>query len=195
MSRRIDDSHRPEIDEGRGVVEPPPGPPLERGGAGGVRAVDLESLKRKIRESLRIDRDPEGVTSDAWRVTKEASGSDWSLGTSHSSLSGGPDRSADLLPRWSGDPDADPEIASILFEEFHRRDDRAAEPSVQREDRQDPDSEAGESMVDLFRHHAVVRSTGAVSGAGGVGSILPAVGDELLGFRLRHELGRGSFAR
>src|SRR5262249_51219679 len=39
------------------------------------------------------------------------------------------------------------------------------------------------------------RSVGAVSGSAGGGLRLPEVGEELFGFRLREQLGRGAFAR
>jgi serine/threonine protein kinase/tetratricopeptide (TPR) repeat protein len=110
---------------------------------------------------------------------------------------GRPVRAEDLLPRWPGDPGRDPDVASVLFEEFCQRRQQsvaAGEP---------PDlEEYGErfpalkdSLASLMRLHQVVRSVAGGSGGSGLGLSLPAVGDQLFGFRLRQELGRGAFAR
>src|SRR5262249_31391351 len=54
--------------------------------------------------------------------------------------------------------------------------------------------EQRDSLASLVRQHGMLRSVGGVSGSGRT-LRLPDVGEELFGFRLRGELGRGAFAR
>ena len=56
-------------------------------------------------------------------------------------------------------------------------------------------SKPTDSIDNLLRQHAILQTLGGHSASGGAVLRLPAVGDELFGFRLRHELGRGAFAR
>jgi serine/threonine protein kinase/tetratricopeptide (TPR) repeat protein len=113
---------------------------------------------------------------------------------------GQPVRAEELLPRWPGNSGRDPDVASILFEEFCQRreqsrlgDARGDWPTLEEFEQRFPCQR--ESLASLFRQHEVFRSLAGVSAGSGLGLALPAVGDELFGFRLRHELGRGAFAR
>jgi serine/threonine protein kinase/Tfp pilus assembly protein PilF len=104
----------------------------------------------------------------------------------------GPLRPEDLLPRWPADPKADPDVASLLFADYCARLRQGEPASVSDYDQRFP--EHRDSLAGLFRQHGVLRSLGGASGSG-VTLRLPDVGEELFGFRLRHELGHGAFAR
>jgi serine/threonine protein kinase/tetratricopeptide (TPR) repeat protein len=110
---------------------------------------------------------------------------------------GNPVPAEDLLPRWPGDPRRDPDVASILFEEYRQRNERSASgtgrAALDEYGRRFPSQR--ESLASLFRQHEFLRSISGASAATGLGFSLPSVGDELFGFRLRQELGRGAFAR
>jgi hypothetical protein len=110
---------------------------------------------------------------------------------------GQPVRTEELLARWPGNPGQDPAVASILFEEFCQRRNHSVSltdrPSLEEFERRFPSQK--DSLASLFRQHEVFRSLGGASGDSRLGLALPAVGDELFGFRLRYELGRGAFAR
>jgi serine/threonine protein kinase/Tfp pilus assembly protein PilF len=101
-------------------------------------------------------------------------------------------RPEDLLPRWPGDARADPDVASLLFADYCARQ-RRGEP-VSASDYEQRFPEHRDSLASLMRQHGVLRSLGAGS-ASGLTLRLPDVGEELFGFRLRYELGRGAFAR
>jgi serine/threonine protein kinase/Tfp pilus assembly protein PilF len=102
-----------------------------------------------------------------------------------------PVRPEDLLPRWPADPKADPDVASLLFADYCARLRQGEPASVSDYEQRFP--EHRDSLASLFRQHAVLRSLGNTSD--GATLRLPDVGEELFGFRLRHELGRGAFAR
>jgi serine/threonine protein kinase/tetratricopeptide (TPR) repeat protein len=110
---------------------------------------------------------------------------------------GQPVRTEELLARWPGNPGQDPDVASILFEEFCQRRKQGASfsdrPSFEEFERRFPSQR--DSLASLFRQHEVLRSLGGGSGETFLGLALPAVGDEVFGFHLRYELGRGAFAR
>jgi serine/threonine protein kinase/tetratricopeptide (TPR) repeat protein len=110
---------------------------------------------------------------------------------------GKPVRAEELIPRWPGDPSQDPDVASLLFEEFCQRRQHGTEHGkpARMEDLAERFPSQKDSLASLFRQHEVLRSVAGASGSSTVGLALPAVGDELFGFRLRHELGRGAFAR
>jgi serine/threonine protein kinase/predicted Zn-dependent protease len=99
----------------------------------------------------------------------------------------------EVLASWPGDPDLDMDVASLLFEDFQQRRDRGEEPSAAEYQKRFP-AHAG-SLAELVRKQDFFRSVGAVSGSTEVALRLPAVGEELFGFRLRGLLGRGAFAR
>jgi serine/threonine protein kinase/tetratricopeptide (TPR) repeat protein len=107
---------------------------------------------------------------------------------------GKPVKPEDLLPRWPNDPQGDPDVASLLLEDFLQRRQRGERPSVS--DYQERFPEHSEPLVQLVAHHDVLRS---VSGTN-IDSLstplrLPEVGEEVFGFRLHQELGKGAFAR
>src|SRR5439155_5946470 len=103
-------------------------------------------------------------------------------------------RPEDLLPRWPTDPKADPDVASLLFEDFQQRRLQGDDPSASEYEERFPDHR--DSLAGLFRHDAVLRSMTGLSGSSSsAGLALPGAGEELFGFRLIEELGRGAFAR
>src|SRR5205809_7793034 len=105
-----------------------------------------------------------------------------------------PVRPEDLLPRWPTDPKADPDVASLLFEDFQQRRLQGEDPSASEYEERFP--EHRDSLAGLFRHDAVLRSMTGLSGSSSsAGLALPGAGEELFGFRLIEELGRGAFAR
>ena len=105
---------------------------------------------------------------------------------------GNPVRPEDLLPHWPTSPESDPDVASLLFEDYLQRQSKHKDASIADYEQRFPQHK--DSLADLFRQHAVLRSLG---GSAGPESrlALPAEGDEVFGFRIRHELGRGAFAR
>jgi serine/threonine protein kinase/lipoprotein NlpI len=110
-------------------------------------------------------------------------------------VDGGRATPEEVLPRWPANPDADADVASLLFEDFRRRGDRGEQPSLA--DYEDRFPAHHHSLADLVRRHDLLRSVGGASASASAGSALrlPEVGEELFGFRLRGELGRGAFAR
>jgi serine/threonine protein kinase/tetratricopeptide (TPR) repeat protein len=99
----------------------------------------------------------------------------------------------DLLSRWPADPHTDPDVASLLLEDFLQRRLRGEEPSVREYEQRFP--EHRDSLRRLFENQAVLRSVGGASNPSDFSLALPAVGDSLFHFRLVGELGRGAFAR
>src|SRR5262245_49197524 len=55
----------------------------------------------------------------------------------------------ELLPRWPTDPQTDPDVASLLFEDFLHRRVRGEEPSVEEYEQRFP--EHADSLAVLFR--------------------------------------------
>ncbi len=104
---------------------------------------------------------------------------------------GRPVRAEELLPRWPAHPTGENDVASLLFEEYQQRRQRGDEASLSEIGSRFPEQQ--DSLNSLMRAHDVLRSVGGSSKSGPRLS-LPAVGDELFGFRMRHELGRGAFA-
>jgi serine/threonine protein kinase/Flp pilus assembly protein TadD len=102
-------------------------------------------------------------------------------------------RPEDLLPRWPDDPQSDADVASLLFADFQQRQDAGENASVADYARQFPQHQ--DSLAALVRQHAILRSLRGTHGSSTTTLALPSVGDELFGFRLRRELGRGAFAR
>ncbi len=98
-----------------------------------------------------------------------------------------------LLARWPGDASADPDAASVLYEDLLQRRLRGQDTGSYDYGRRFPEHE--KSLAGLVSHGALLRSLGAHSGSTGAGLSLPNVGDQLFGFRLLQELGHGAFAR
>ncbi len=99
----------------------------------------------------------------------------------------------DVLPRWPASPDGDADVASLLFEDFRKRRELGEQPSLAEYEKRFP--EHRDSLADLVRQQDFFRSVGAISGSAGCGLRLPDVGEQLFGFRLHNQLGRGAFAR
>lgn len=98
-----------------------------------------------------------------------------------------------LLARWPTDPRQDRDAASVLFEDFQQRSRRGEAPDREEYEERFPDQK--DSLAVLFRRQDFLESVSAGSSASGPTLALPNVGDELFGFRLRHALGSGAFAR
>ncbi len=111
---------------------------------------------------------------------------------SQSWAAGAPVRPEDLLARWPGDPQGDPDVASLVFEEWRRKRAQGQEPS--REDLERRFPEQRDSLRSLLHQHDLLHSLGG-SCPSDFSLALPNLGDEVFGFRLRQELGRGAFAR
>ena len=105
---------------------------------------------------------------------------------------GAPLAPEDVLARWPADPAKDRDAVSVLFEDYQRRAGRGDEPSVSEYEARFPGRK--DSIAAQFRQHEFLRSVG-VSTSSPVGMALPCTGDVIFGFRLRHELGSGAFAR
>jgi serine/threonine protein kinase/Flp pilus assembly protein TadD len=106
---------------------------------------------------------------------------------------GAPLQPEQLLPRWPADSARDSDVASLLFEDFQQRCQASRNASIADYDQRFPEHK--DSLAALVRQHAVLRSLRATHGSSTSTLALPAVGDELFGFQLRQELGRGAFAR
>jgi serine/threonine protein kinase/Flp pilus assembly protein TadD len=111
------------------------------------------------------------------------------LGESHDA--GSPLAPEDLLPHWPADPGQDRDVASLLFEDYCRREHRGESPSLA--DYQERFPGQRDSLLAHVRRHGVMRSLRPSDG-GPAPLSMPGAGDEVFGFRLRHELGRGAFA-
>jgi len=130
---------------------------------------EARSLKRELLEELRAD---------------------WDRGT--------PRPPEELLKRWPGDPAGDPDVASLLFEDYCQREKHSVNspnPNIEEYGERFPDHK--DSLQGLFRDHALLKSLagGDPSRGSSTRLALPSVGDEVFDFRLRKELGRGAFAR
>ncbi len=150
-----------------------------------------DSLGADADRDRRDDADPAGPDFAAARSLKrqllEELRTSWQGGQSL--------RAEDLLPRWPGNPDDDPDVASILFEEYCQRREQGGSDRPEREEFEQRFPSQKDSLARLFRQHEVLRSLAGASGGSSLRLALPGVGDELFGFRLREELGRGAFAR
>ncbi len=99
----------------------------------------------------------------------------------------------DFIPRWPANPKDDRDYASFLFEDYNQRRRRGEQPSV--DDYAERFPEHRESLSQLISRHDIMMSFGDPSGSEGPVLGLPEIGDEVFGFRLCGELGRGAFAR
>jgi serine/threonine protein kinase/Flp pilus assembly protein TadD len=104
---------------------------------------------------------------------------------------GAPVQPEDLLVRWPTDATADRDFASLLYEDYCRREQSGDQPSLADYQQRFPSQR--DSLIAQLRQNGVLRSL-RVSGSEPAPLSLPVVGDELFGFRLRHELGAGAFA-
>src|SRR5579871_678925 len=99
----------------------------------------------------------------------------------------------DLLNRWPANPENDPDVASLLSEDYWQRRQLGQQPSSEDYRCRFPGQK--ESLAHLLQQQALLRLGDGKAAPGSRLLALPTVGDELCGFRLCHELGRGSFAR
>jgi eukaryotic-like serine/threonine-protein kinase len=99
----------------------------------------------------------------------------------------------ELLPRWPGSPSADPDVASLLLEEYCQRRRQGEQPASGEYERRFPSQK--QLLDSLSNQHALLRSLGWDKPSSGMLLSLPEAGEEVLGFHLCKELGRGSFAR
>jgi len=98
-----------------------------------------------------------------------------------------------LVARWPGNPDDDPDTASLLFEEYCQRRRLGEQVTPDAMIERFPAQKA--HLASLSYQQDLLRSLGGDKCGETMLLALPAVGDELFGFHLRQELGRGSFAR
>jgi hypothetical protein len=144
-------------------------PPDSSDGSGSLSFAQSRSLKRELLDELRAG---------------------WERGT--------PGPVEGFLRRWPGDRAADPDVASLLFEDYCQRRARAGADASgadlsEYEERFPAQKDA---LHRLIREQDLLQSLGGADPGRGVCPLaLPGVGDELFGFRLRAELGRGAFAR
>jgi len=106
---------------------------------------------------------------------------------------GQPEPVEDLLGRWPTDAGRDPDAASLIVEDFLQRRRRGDEPSVV--EYRDRFPGHAESINAAFSRQAIYSALGDGSVPQAQILRLPDVNDEVFGFRLRHPLGRGAFAR
>jgi serine/threonine protein kinase/tetratricopeptide (TPR) repeat protein len=106
---------------------------------------------------------------------------------------GQPVQPEELLQRWPTDPHTDADVASLLFEDYCKRKETGEEASIVDYEQRFPEHQ--DSLAVLVRQHAVWRSLNGTHGSSTTSLALPSIGDELFGFRLCQELGRGAFAR
>lgn len=105
---------------------------------------------------------------------------------------GDPAAPEEFLTRWPTDQKTDPDVASLLFEDLWQRRRRGEEVSAGEYASRFPEHE--HSLARLIQRQALLRSAGG-DGDGRVRALrLPVAGEEVFGFRLREELGRGAFA-
>jgi serine/threonine protein kinase/Tfp pilus assembly protein PilF len=93
----------------------------------------------------------------------------------------------ELLGRWPVHADADPDIASLLIEDYRQQRRQGQQLTSEEYSHRFPGQR--DSLAGLLQHQAFLPYDG------GRMLSLPAAGEELFGFRLLHELGRGSYAR
>jgi eukaryotic-like serine/threonine-protein kinase len=99
----------------------------------------------------------------------------------------------ELMDRWPTNPDTDPDAASVLLEDYLARRRRDEAVSALEYERRFPEQQQALDRL-LTREHAL-RSMGGDSDRRVFSLCLPAVGDEIFGFRLCLALGQGAFGR
>ena len=106
---------------------------------------------------------------------------------------GNPVPPQELLQRWPGDPNRDPDVASLLFEDYCNRYERGEVKGPDDYEHRFP--EHVKSFRSLSHQQGLLKSLGTGRSTNGLLLSLPGIGDELFGFKMLSELGRGSFAR
>jgi serine/threonine protein kinase/Tfp pilus assembly protein PilF len=105
---------------------------------------------------------------------------------------GKPPRADEILDRWPGSGD-DPDIASLLFEEYLQRCRHGEEPNPTEYQERFPSQK--DAFSGVARQQEFLRAMGSVESGSALTLSLPEVGTQVFGFLLCQELGRGSFAR
>ena len=99
----------------------------------------------------------------------------------------------ELLERWPTDPQDDADVASLLMQDMLQRRMHGDEASLDEYSQRFPEHRA--SLAGLVSRQDFLRSVDVESSQHRCTLRFPEVGDEVFGFRLRQELGRGAFAR
>jgi eukaryotic-like serine/threonine-protein kinase len=107
-------------------------------------------------------------------------------------VEGRPLEPEELLGRWPTNPDSDPDAANLLLEDYLQRR-RGGNVSLVEYERRFPEQK--QALEGLLAREAAFRSLNGESDSRGFSLRLPAVGDEVFGFRLRLALGQGAFGR
>jgi serine/threonine protein kinase/tetratricopeptide (TPR) repeat protein len=94
--------------------------------------------------------------------------------------------------RGPADPASETGVASLLVAEIFQR--RGPGEPPRSDDGRDRVSEPAHMLGGLVRHQDLIRTMGARKRVNDLLARLAAEGEELFGFRLRHQLGRGAFA-
>ncbi len=99
----------------------------------------------------------------------------------------------EVLRRWPVDPAADPDVASMLFEDYFQRRRHGEQPTPKEYEDRFPAHK--DSLSSLFVQHSLRPYDRSRVERNGQAISLPGLGEELFGFRLRYELGQGAFAK
>ena len=99
----------------------------------------------------------------------------------------------DFLARWPTDPDSDADVATLITQDLFAR--RSKGEPASKDDYSARFPKHRDSLAALVARHDLFRSFGCEESDEPTPLRFPSVGEELFGFRLRHELGRGAFAR
>jgi serine/threonine protein kinase/tetratricopeptide (TPR) repeat protein len=144
----------------------PDDPPLVAPNNDGTVEVDFQTLRRRKCDLLAEIHQP---PSDCPRPTPE-----------------------DLLPLWPTAAKNDVDFASLLLEDYRRREEDGEVPCVDDYEKRFP--EHGEPLRGLIRQQELLKSLG-----GNIPPVqtlrLPEVGDVLFGFHMQFLLGKGAFGR
>ena len=106
---------------------------------------------------------------------------------------GDPASVEDLLQHWPKNPHDDADVASVLMEDMLQR--RLQGEDVSQDDYSQKFPEHKKSLAGLISNQDFLRSVGVESSDRRCTLQFPEVGDEVFGFLLRAELGKGAFAR
>lgn len=137
---------------------------------------------------------PHSVARDSASFAAQRSLKRELLGRQREGWAGGhPEQPEALLGRWPGDPESDPDAASLLLEDYLQRRRRGEDLSPEDYVRSFPAQSA--SFRRLIAADTVCRSLGRESQGAPLPLRLPGTGDEVFGFRLGRSLGEGAFAR
>ncbi len=99
----------------------------------------------------------------------------------------------DLLARWPTNPVDDPHSVAVLYEDMLRHQQKGDEQSIDDYSARFPDQR--EALTVIANQQAAYRSVSGASQKQNALLGLPTVGDEVFGFHLKGELGKGAFAR